>query len=1659
MLCAEFACLAGADVSDTEQVTSQVASTLDYCRNFPRAPIKTIPRDHLLEEIRRTLEGRADIVLLVGDPLTGKSELLAELYRREPDWSIGIFLGPENYFKSKDYIRLVIAEQISWLVDRKVLRDDSVSEDAYSRMLYKLQKHTKRRKLTWLVDGLAIGKTGDANGLDDVLSLLPIGMREFSFVMSSETDIGLYISTSHRRIKTMEVMLVSPDEARVFLGDLIDDEKDIQEVRSFCLSSIGRMQKIRSMLSEDISIRDLLDMRNDSLEALFDFEWPLIADSPEVQYLIATIVFSERPISIAELSAQCGMNEESTLRLVRQSRVLSCRQLDQSVIVSIDSRAQRAYVARKLAHREQDIRNKAIARLLQTPHATEATRYLPAQLAKAGRHAEVLERLNPEHFVRLLETERTLRSLRLHAEFGRDSASQLGELGSEVAFSLISSVVTGLMFSVGTVEQIEAFTKLDLPELAFEIAAIAPTVEERLHLLARAANSFEARGQAVSDDIRTQLRDLVAEVDAEAIGNIGVDIACDLLAVDDKLALGLMHQVIDGAKRSADSDSESFKTDQIAQRDEGTPTLDEDARRKRKGTNIPEHMLQRFWMEAGRRVARQKVENLLARLRDEEPSFAVFLSKLWLNRNSKHKDAFKVADAALDFLLSDTSRSPQIQDLREIAQVLPHIDESTECSRLCGRLETQYRVLGHHGTSVESVRLRMQLYGAKYTGEQTDIELDLIEMFVEIQGLPDVSTRAACWAWMLHHLCAFPYKEGLETHTELAALASNKLEETISELLMSAADHFKVARGAIEAIVQSDPGKAFGLVKRLNTVDARDKGYEALVRALLPQHVHAAGWVLQAIGAIKADRLRNDIAVEVLMTLRRRHLATDGQYIDDGILSLWRGIEILSFKFQAAVITLAYQLEAGRADIADSLSSDILAIWDSAPVGSVKIQLGYLAASELAEVDRKIATAWIKRTEQFAQTSNVSSDSVNSAIYLTVRLCARLLPAVFPSGTRLVESAALNRLTVVISAIPSPELQVRLWCDIAIRLYFEGHVAAAKEIVDRRVSPLLDRDYINNSYLKFGLITVAGPALYLAHQSTAIHRIDSMTSGPMRDETRRNIVQVLLRRTPAWEPYLSLRETEYDLDPNTVADVLNLLRACCTDSTIFPIVGDLCRSLAADRNKGRIQRNAVLDYLRTLEEIVEKLLPDRENIQHNGYLIACKAAILRARSEVQRDSVSQVTLQWEALYAEARSITNVSDRAVVAALVGVSARVKQGSIVSAWLNEVKSDLAAIPSLHDRLDRYEWIARIVEPADKVAARVLLSEGLTLSNYLPQSEDVVQQQRRILDFAHAIDPNLATDLVEKFDTDEARKAPLKKRLEANAKRKRLASKPDSLELGGLDNDQLAKMCLENLGSLVAGRISTRPIEEFKGLHRRAGAMPIQNSLPIWDWFFENAIRKRGPLRVVGDGALPKFFEATCKAAEIAHGLIGRLASRPAVADLPLGTVKAGERDIFLARLTEWASAQDGGTIWISDPYFAPPDLEILRLMSQAAPKASFKVATSREQMKRKQITQPEESFIDFWQEKYDIEPPPTEFVIVGFGNEGKHPIHDRWIVSSRSGIRLGSSINSIGVARISEISVMSEADAIDKSTEINIYFDAPPKLFSGERLIASYFRWRR
>jgi hypothetical protein len=229
----------------------------------------------------------------------------------------------------------------------------------------------------------------------------------------------------------------------------------------------------------------------------------------------------------------------------------------------------------------------------------------------------------------------------------------------------------------------------------------------------------------------------------------------------------------------------------------------------------------------------------------------------------------------------------------------------------------------------------------------------------------------------------------------------------------------------------------------------------------------------------------------------------------------------------------------------------------------------------------------------------------------------------------------------------------------------------------------------------------------------------------------------------------------------------------------------------------------------------------------------------------------------------------------------------------------------------------------------------------------------------------------------------------------------------------------------------------------------------AFPVWGWIIENALRKSGG-KSKADRLLQDFYEASCRAAELILALLGQSkhelqSSGPNSCEL----IRPGERDEIFQRIRLWAATQNNKIIRVSDPYFGPGDLEVVHCIAEAAPDSQIRILTCKKHLKGAIEGAFDEAFHEAWKSLCELPPPVTEIVVIAWGPDASHPVHDRWIFTEDSGLRLGGSTNSMGYSRLSEISTMDSNACNEKCAIIDGLLDRKTKEWAGERVMTSSF----
>ncbi len=157
-----------------------------------------------------------------------------------------------------------------------------------------------------------------------------------------------------------------------------------------------------------------------------------------------------------------------------------------------------------------------------------------------------------------------------------------------------------------------------------------------------------------------------------------------------------------------------------------------------------------------------------------------------------------------------------------------------------------------------------------------------------------------------------------------------------------------------------------------------------------------------------------------------------------------------------------------------------------------------------------------------------------------------------------------------------------------------------------------------------------------------------------------------------------------------------------------------------------------------------------------------------------------------------------------------------------------------------------------------------------------------------------------------------------------------------------------------------------------------------------------------------------------------------------------------------LTSWLEKNLSRVVLIHDPYFGPDDLSWIQVIRSARSDCEITIMTAR----RHQPTPPNglelaDVYSSAWWRSFDQSPPRAEIAVIGGETSKDSPIHDRWLVSEGLGLRFGTSLNSLGLTKDSEISELTPEDAEQKKAELLQYLTREKSEHKGEKLRLSRF----
>ncbi len=1644
-------------IESNNERDDQVSTVIDLptlSANLPPAPAPELARENVVNSLGSLLNEGVYVAAVEGPEGVGKTTVLAQFVRRHANNAVSVFVSSANRLSfDADLIRMDVANQVYFAVTGEVLQREKYEPALLKSNYSDMQRMAKRKKslVYFVVDGL---EEMDGNLRDILLQqltdILPIGVPQFRFLLTG--DAALYSSLFGPKlpIKSFPLTEISLEESKVLFSSHNLTSDHSRELYSLCGGMPGRLSSVLRAAQAGLSIPAFLQDPPRHNPEFFQIEWNQVrADDDVLRRILALLVHDARPRTVPDVAEILSIPIEAVQREVAKVTFLAVDTSNGQIRVA--NAALRRFIGEQLADRKAGVQRALIKALLQSPNSDDAVLHLPEYLEDAAQFQDVVTLLTPAHILQVLERSRTLSRVEDVVHRGFRSAERLGRDPDLLRFGIQYSVIAELAASNVWESEVGALASLGRDAEALALANNAVLKEDRLQLLAALAHGTWLRGQTVSSELLDQIRLLIDNLDSRAVGRRAQRIASQLTCVSPDLATALLRKTKSGASADNDLDRAFAHLTVTAIYDQ------KDERRRSEALDnvaVSQQDPQAKAILQGVRVlsSRMTAGDVCARVDlIEDPDAKIKVLRYWCVLNGSRADADLVAQHALTTALRTTSTTLDASLLADVSVALAGADHPERRRNLIDALDGVRGTAERLGPSVDYVRLQLSIASAECQLNLGMAEGRLMELIDYVARISDLPSKGEAYAHFLAALKVLVSHGSLASGDSLEKQCANELETVVLQLALSTADHYRALSGIITALATGYLDKALEYTRIVNTELRRDTILvdvaEALVRR--PATDVSTSELYMVLNEIQRTVYR-DRATQIIM----ERFADEGEIPDaliHALLPLISSLPTLGDSISAcrSMVWAVNILQRHSTDKQNSICEDIRAQihrrWSQIDIGWQRIDSGFLIAKDLAITFPEDACKILTETEALKDDWSIAAHRPAAAYVGCVALVIRAFCGLLPR--KLETDVDIKALSALIDILPAYGERAVLWADLCMRCSLAGRSDLAERLAKEFLIPALKHVPEADSAYRVRVVIQTAPALYRIQPVTCLATLDTLEADD-RDSALRGIVRFLLYARVPLDPIEAPDGPDSEVTWEVLRAVTDLLERMETDWMIYATAKDVADVLESSKNKYSINVPQREDIASRIEGVAQRKLPIKRQIVHRGYQIITAAQALRTRKGKPAE--------WTGLIDEARNLENIADRSLVMQIVALCLPPGMLAQSTRLLGEARAAIESIPSDLDRFDHYLGLAEDLRRVDSGQCRELLNVAAAV--LAGSSGDIRKHQRRLVDLAYRIDQTLARNLIDRFDDDEAKRA-AQAQMRLLDVRKNLGSDEDATKaLNQIRSRDLSTLGWSLARALNAGRFQSFHPSDIRPYLEAVALLPLRESYSTILWYIENAVTRFARTDQAAIFLRP-MLDATIVGAELAGQVAGKglvrlraLKNQSTHLSVARGLlVSPGTREEAIRVLSVWFERQLGRFVKICDPYFGPDDLHWLQIIRAAKPGCRISIMTAK---KNQPTPAPGEELADVysngWRQRYDQTPPDAELTIIGGERTKDTPIHDRWIVTEGAGLRLGTSLNSLGISKDSEISEMSPEDAAQKLSEIDQYLTHEKTVHRGEKL---------
>lgn len=1374
------------------------------------------------------------------------------------------------------------------------------------------------------------------------------------------------------------------------------------------------------------------------------------------------LAYEAAGVPIDRIAETLGLTSADVLTLLAPFRFL----IVDRVHAAFASESFRKHAQRHLDTETRHLLDLRIDKLMTAPSGHGPLEELPALLRDTHRYADLCDLLSPDFYQRGIEKNNSLLTLKRSNAIGISAAESAQRESVLFQFCLNSSIFNEL--SMAELWRAEVHARMSVGDFtnALKVANSSPIKEDRLCLLALTAKLERNRSGIVNDDLLASIRQAFLSTELDYTSPQSVQLASDLIAVLPDVAADITSKLQSGRK-GIDADVALASILMQADYIEDPEASDKLNRVEELRAQIVSPQVRLLSEVAPRLLGEGTSVDEVIREAERIKSISLRLPLLeaWLRRHRRSPNALQVTEYAIQTLVADSAQLPTCRHFRRLLVALPFCQDEQIITRVSDLVSSVMLTLEKRGPTLEYIRLQLLVSHSLQNIDTSSKADDTLASLVQyVLNLSTASARAECLSAIWAHL----NRLNLPKHEALQSDLLKELTTTFEVILLDSASQFIATRVIVQSLARGGVGIACQFAQRLNTERRRDQAIATALEA-------ASGTTDSIIDLTDfrsafnmiADRRTKAKAIATVLANLVKAVESGGCTLVN-LTCLLEETKVIdnaatrAAAFASIRLLLENDARVGVEELKSAVEDWLFDAWKSIDRLWDRIRSGYEIVAVVGQRLKTLATRYLENTDSLKQESSILAPETAWAAISSIRLVTAALAGLMQK--RIIRDEDAKRLKRLIDAVPSFGEQALLWADVAQRLIIHNDPEYASKVVREHINPLLNLIPAGDRGFK-DFIWVLAPQVFWTANPVATREYIATLPRQQRDEAYANLSHFLLRREPLFEPVSMTKKGNLRGDYSTLLQVIEFMKLIEDDSALATLIESIVDAI--EESHSQITREQNIDVSRRLDALVSSKLPCKHGIQHHGYSIYCNANIGRLKK----------AYNVESLIEHAHTIPNITDRCFVTVKLASHLPTKQHAICKQLLSQALADSRSLSSCFDRVQMLTSLCRAYERVDKQECKAILCDAMKMT-FDETGDHVARLQRHLVDLAHNVDPELAQDILGSLDNDPARiraQTALKQELEvlsatrnitkhsASAKREpseRLQQKKGfrvTAERASKDNvsvDILPDIAWRSLAQLNGGTGMAYSLSELKNYFKMAAELPLSSAFPVLNWTVSCVAKLYGD-KEQATTTIRTLCEATIASANLCLGLIARCTSSSVImkdafsvnSPLESGLIPPGDSSSGHVIIRKWMSTSIGERLFVIDPYFNLDDLVIVKYVLEERKECVVTILTD---LSRFQEASPSECFNEHWNKLCAVSPPITDVVLMATTTSHIFPIHDRWIVSESSGLRIGTSFNGLGARRASEISEFGQEKAQEILGLIQPYLTRSVRVHVGERL---------